>query len=218
MDGIPVPPHVIPLHPSYPAGVDTRGQASAVNHTRAHHEECRPPLDFKQLRPLLIGLPIMVLVLLLLVILVATRRSGSSTLSQAELTRQAITRVIKADKESGEAIQKLTPADATPARAVQAIRTYLKRANGINLSDCPAEFQVAYKQHLRAWQDMERAVNELPNDLGAAIWTGVVNAFLRGERDGGANRLEGEVRQAERRIRTTWEEVEKISARYGVAP
>lgn len=46
---------------------------------------------------------------------------------------------------------------------------------------------------------------------------GAMNSILWGERDGGASRLEGDVKRTLERVRDTWIEVEKIGARYGAA-
>ena len=44
-----------------------------------------------------------------------------------------------------------------------------------------------------------------------------MNSLLRGESDGGQSRLEGDVKRSLERVRTTWEEVERIGAKYDAA-
>ena len=64
---------------------------------------------------------------------------------------------------------------------------------------------------------MQAAVKQLPDGFLEGVLMGAVNRLLRGEEDGGTGRLEGDVKRAAERVRATWEEVEKIGAKYGVA-
>ena len=33
------------------------------------------------------------------------------------------------------------------------------------MSDCPADFRVAYRHHMRAWREAELAIKQLPDGL-----------------------------------------------------
>jgi hypothetical protein len=132
----------------------------------------------------------------------------------AEKTKQAIERVLKADEKMSSVVKNLQ-AHTPPSQLAAAIGTYCDAAEKMESSDCPADFRVAYRQHMRAWRDAQVAVKQLPEDFLEGVFTGLLNAILRGETDGGGKRLEGDLKNAIERVRTTWEEVEKIGAKYG---
>jgi hypothetical protein len=109
------------------------------------------------------------------------------------------------------------PPKATPSQIAWSIGVYCDGLERIEMSDCPADFRVAYRQHMRAWRDTQAAVKQLPDDFLEGLFMGFLNRALRGEQDGGTSRLEGDLKKAVERVRTTWEEVEKIGAKYGAA-
>jgi hypothetical protein len=87
----------------------------------------------------------------------------------------------------------------------------------MDMSDCPADFRVAYRQHIRAWQGVQAEVQQLPEGFLDGIFMGALNAILRGEVDGGTSRLENNLKQATQELNRTWEEVERVGAKYGAA-
>jgi hypothetical protein len=131
-------------------------------------------------------------------------------------TQRAITRVFVADRQYSKDTVGTLPNDGYPSQIASAIGAYCLSAEQMDTSDTPPRFQVAYKQHLRAWREMQVAIAQLPDGLLAGVFAGAFNRLLRGELDGGAGRFEGSVLAAQERIRSTWEEVERIAAEHGV--
>lgn len=131
--------------------------------------------------------------------------------------RMAINRVIKKDTDISKATVHAIPNNAVPSRTSASIGTYCSRAERQDCADCPADFQVAYKHHLRAWRAMQHAVAQLPDTFIEGFVMGFLNGCM-GELDGGYSRLVGQVRAAYEKVESTWADVEKIAANYGVAP
>lgn len=133
---------------------------------------------------------------------------------KAAQTKQAILRVFKADTELSLKRESL-PADASTTQVAQAIEQYCTELERLDMSDCPADFRVAYVQHIRAWRETRAAVEQLPSGFLTGFFMGAVNSLLRGEIDGGQGRMEGALKGALERVRITWEEVERVGAKYG---
>ncbi len=126
-------------------------------------------------------------------------------------------RALKADQKLMKELKDNLPPKVTPAQLAWSIGGYCDRLERLDMTDCPAEFRVAYTQHMRAWRDTQAALKQLPDGLLEGVLMGIGNFFLRREADGGVARLEGDLRRAQERVRATWEEVEKIGAKYGAA-
>ncbi len=45
----------------------------------------------------------------------------------------------------------------------QAVDQYCDDLEKLNMSDCPADFRVAYREHMRAWREVGAAYRELPD-------------------------------------------------------
>ena len=104
-----------------------------------------------------------------------------------------------------------------PSQIAWALGTYCDGLKRIEMADCPADFRVAYRQHARAWRDAQAAVRQLPDGFLEGFFMGFFNGLLRGEGDGGTGRLQGELKRSLERVRASWEEVEKVAAKYGAA-
>ena len=105
----------------------------------------------------------------------------------------------------------------TPSIYAQAIEEYISRMNEVSLSECPAEFRVAYRHYLEAWQDLHDAVETLPDGILDGLLVGAINGFLFGERDFGLSRMAGSVKNASRAVKTEYRNVEAVAAGYDVA-
>lgn len=130
--------------------------------------------------------------------------------------KDAVLRVLRADDEHSKQWRGL-PQNAPPSKVARSLASYCSAMEQIDTSDCPADFRVAYTQHIRAWRDVQAAVAQLPDGFLDGFFMGLFNGVVRRELDGGANRLEGNLNRAIERVRATWEEVEKIGAKYGAA-
>jgi hypothetical protein len=135
---------------------------------------------------------------------------------QAEKDRQAVRRVLLADRELAWKRDAIPPG-ATPSQVAWAVGRYCDDLERLDTSDCPADVRVAYRHHAGAWREAEAAIRQLPEDFLDGLLKGAANSVLRGEPDGGLGRLEGGVRRSLERFRDTRIEVEKVAARYGAA-
>lgn len=133
-------------------------------------------------------------------------------------TKTAIKRVIKEDRRiSREEVGSLS-AQATPSERAAAIRRYCDKAEHQDMAGCPPKFQVAYKDHVRAWRAASAVVDSLPDGFLDGFWTGLFNSITRGELDGGLARMEGQFGDAGKGVSNSWHEVSLIAAEYGVVP
>jgi hypothetical protein len=121
---------------------------------------------------------------------------------------------MKADEQLSKKFKEAPP-NLAPGQIAWLIEQYCVALERLDMSDCPSDFRVAYKQHMRAWREAHVAVNEIPDGFVDGLVVGFMNGLVRGERDGGLGRMESKLRNAEDRIRTTWEVVERIAGQYG---
>lgn len=126
-----------------------------------------------------------------------------------EMSREKMKRIKKA-------LRHLLDEDARLNRAMelakaknaeeQAIMDYCSKCNAIDISECPAEVQVAYRRHVGAWRKM------------AQFW-GKIDAILPGFRLLSANSEWGQERgELLKEIERTWKDVEDRAAFHGVVP
>jgi len=155
----------------------------------------------------------------------AAKSNGKdSGLSEAERAKRAdeerikvaILRVFEEDSVFSKKKENLPP-NSSPSQIAWAVGGYCTEMERINMLDCPPDFRVAYKHHTTAWREAHAAIQQLPDSFLGGVFMGAMNSVLRGEIDGGQSRLEGGLKTALMRVRTTWEEVERIGAKYGVA-
>lgn len=136
---------------------------------------------------------------------------------EEEKVKQAILFILKEDDRFAKSTKCQPGATATPATFCLATGKYCDLVEQLDLSDCPADFRVAYRQHLRAWRETQHATSQYPDNLLTQILLGAWNGVVKGEMDGGSGRILAGIQKAMDRVHATWEEVEKIGARYGAA-
>jgi DNA-directed RNA polymerase subunit RPC12/RpoP len=129
---------------------------------------------------------------------------------------QAILVALQQDKHLAETTMGPGGPNAKPSEVAASIDAYCTQAEKLDLSSCPADFTVAYRQHIRAWRATQQAFAQIPDDFWKGLFVGVIN-ILHGEGDGGKARMQATLRQAQEKVQATWEEVEKIGAKYGAA-
>lgn len=134
---------------------------------------------------------------------------------EAEKNKQVILRVMREDTQASK--KRNLPPNLPPSQVAYAIGQYCTDLERLEMADCPADFRIAYRQHARAWREAQAAIQQLPDGFLEGFFMGAMNSLLRREDDGGTRRLEGELKRSLERVRITWEEVEKIGARYGAA-
>ena len=136
--------------------------------------------------------------------------------TEAELARQNILSVLRADERLGKQLDGSVPQGSSPSMIVTCVARYCAELESLDMSDCPADFRVAYREHMRAWRQMEGAIREIPDSFLEGVWQGFLNG-LSGESDGGASRLRGDLRNAINGVTSTWNNVEQVGAKYGAA-
>ena len=157
-----------------------------------------------------------ILAVLPLVPFVAGCSSSSLVTSEAERTKVVVLRVLQADRQLSKRFEALPP-NTTPSQFAWAVGMYCDGLERLEMSDCPADFRVAYRHHVQAWRETQAALKQLPDGFLEGLFMGAMNSFLRREQDGGVARLEGGLQRAMERVRDTWIEVEKTGAKYGAA-
>lgn len=129
----------------------------------------------------------------------------------------AVERVLRTDKNlTGQTLGHL-PKGAEPPALRRAIEQYVTQAKAQPFSDCPADFVVSYRHHLHAWKEFEEVVAEIPASIWEVLLVGFANGLFRQELDGGHGRMEARYNTARAKIHSTWQETERIAAKYGVA-
>ncbi len=150
--------------------------------------------------------------LTIVVLLIAATRGSS----EAEISCLNITRVLQADQALEKQMQRSIPKDAPPSVIALCVSHYCDGLENLNMSDCPANFRVAYREHMRAWRKMDGAIKQLPDSFVDSLWEGFING-LQGETDGGAGRIRGDLKNASSNVERTWNRVEQTGAKYGAA-
>lgn len=136
--------------------------------------------------------------------------------SATERTRSEILQVLQADRDVSKKNIGALPTNAGTTRTAAAIDVYLAAMEKLDLSACPADFRVAFRNHVQAWREAQTVIKQLPDGLLEGLLMGAFNGVL-GESDGGQGRMNEALQQAQERIRSTYEEVEKIGVKYGAA-
>jgi GYF domain 2 len=129
----------------------------------------------------------------------------------------AMLRVLRENDSVSNLTVRAVGVKETPSAYTQAIASYLSRMRAVDTSDCPADFRVAYKHHLEAWEELQAAVGELPDSFLEGVFVGALNGLLRGELDGGMTRMLDSIKRASQEVRDSFREVENIAARSDVA-
>ena len=83
---------------------------------------------------------------------------GCSGTSEADRTRSAVLRVLQTDKELESRWESASKGITSPAELALLIERYCEEMERIELTECPADFRVAFRKHIRAWRDVHTAV------------------------------------------------------------
>ena len=142
--------------------------------------------------------------------------TGPSTPAKETKTAAAILRVLKADKAVSDEYMGSLPQNPTPSQLADAIGGYCDAASRIDATGCPATFTVAYRHHLKAYQEVQAVLQQMPEGFVDGLVMGLLNG-LGGELDGGASRMDAGIQDAAKQVERTWQEVERIAASHDVA-
>lgn len=93
---------------------------------------------------------------------------------------------------------------------------YCDELERIDLSACPADFRVAFRQHTRSCRDVQGAIMQVPSGTVDSMLVGFLNG-LGGEADGGLGRFASDLKLSLKNGEATYREVERIALRYGAA-
>lgn len=105
---------------------------------------------------------------------------------------------------------------ATPAQVGVVWDAYCAGLERIDLSACPADFRVAFRQHTRSCREVQAAILQIPSDTEEALVMGFLNG-LGGEMDGGQSRLAADLKAALQNGEATYREVERTALQYDAA-
>ncbi len=133
-----------------------------------------------------------------------------------KIWEQAISKVMDQDIELKKELQSISK-DNSPSQVAGIIERYCHSLQKLDIADCPAKFKVALRHYINALKNFVEELQKLPNDPVEAVVMGFFNGLFRGEVDGGLGRLENNFKQAFSKVTTTWEELERVAAQYGVA-
>jgi hypothetical protein len=142
-------------------------------------------------------------------------------IAQPTYQRQ-IEAVLVADKNIGSDIKN--------ASTVEDFSTSVQRMYSINLSNCPAKFQVAYRCHIDAWEKAIPVIKEVEELNG---WGNVLRSFVVGLVGGytgnfgmiagkiaadvkAGGELKEEAARVDEGIKNTYDNVLKIAQEHGV--
>jgi hypothetical protein len=126
---------------------------------------------------------------------------------------------------TANAIRETLSADVTLARKIsrnralrdcdsRTIQAYARGLRRIDMSRCPREFELAYLDHIDAWESFaeSRDSSSLPGFLAETVMTNSIPllsllSILKEKQD--TDRIEDE-------ITATWNEIERLALSYGV--
>jgi hypothetical protein len=130
---------------------------------------------------------------------------------------EAMLRVLTEEQRIAQETVRAVGANAPPSAYADAIAVYVMQAGRIDVSDCPAEFRVAFRRHLEAWVALRETIKPLPNDAVEGFVVGLLNGYFYGEKDGGLARMTENVQQAAGNVKACFGAVEDIAAKHDVA-
>lgn len=145
-------------------------------------------------------------------------QNGALGLSGKANSTEAVRRVLQADDLASKETVHAVGARETPSTYARAIGEYLALMHEVDMTDCPADFRIAFKHHLESWAELGEAVRALPEGFLEGFFVGALNGLLRGENDGGVTRMADEIKRASGAVSATFREVERIAAQYDVVP
>jgi hypothetical protein len=94
---------------------------------------------------------------------------------------------------------------------VKTLQAYTQGLRKIDMSRCPREFQMAYLEHIQAWESFARARSEGPLDIGSLL-----SALNGNPIPGLLSLLSDRAKPMMQDIGTTWNTIEQIALSYGV--
>jgi hypothetical protein len=134
--------------------------------------------------------------------------------SEAERTRAAVLRVLQAEKVAHDEHLGPPPADADMAYMLRTLDAYCRKMNSLELEDCPADFRLAFRNHVDSWRavgDDIRKLNGQNGDVLTEVLKGLSILLTGHQEPPPPHPLD----VANKRTRETYAELEKVGARYG---
>ena len=143
--------------------------------------------------------------------------SAETPISEEEKTRAAIQRVLETHRDLAARRDQAFAVITSSRQAALEMERFCSDQERIDLTGCPADFRVAMRRHARACRGIHEAAVQLPDGFAEGLAMGIFNNAIRGEQDGGFNRLNSQMDQAISTAKGTYQEVERIGASYGAA-
>ncbi len=104
--------------------------------------------------------------------------------------------------------------DQSPSQLADAIDVVCSRWEQIDMASCPEKFKTACRRVNREARISAITLRQLPNNGFEDVVNGWVNSIVRGEQDGGRQRLTNEAKEAMQRMRDATSEMDRIAAEY----
>lgn len=149
-----------------------------------------------------------------MIVVLSLLMSSGCRRSEVDVHRQAILLVLQADKDQGPQVRAALKSAPSLANAADVINKYCDDMEKLDVSRCPADFRLAFRQHIRSWRAAGAQLRMMPDGFWDGVLMGTVNT-LSGELDGGMSRLAAEMKQVDQGIADTYKEMEQIAAQYG---
>lgn len=123
-------------------------------------------------------------------------------------------------------IERVLRQDNSAAENAENVQEVVGNMRSIRISGCPADFREAYVAHIHAWESLAE-VEQQAIAVGEHYSSGeaIAEAFIRGafgdplgkagEAIAADRQVQWNYNYAQEQIRTTYQDVERVAARYG---
>lgn len=157
----------------------------------------------------------LVLLILGMAILVGCQEKSTAAKSTTP-EADAILRVLRSH---AELVTYRADAEASLTKFSEVAAVWGRFCDGIELTDltgCPPDFRVAFRQHARSCRDVQAAIDEFPDSATETFVVGFLNG-LGGQPDGGFGQLKADYKAAFQSGNETYKQLEVTALKYGVA-
>ncbi|MBL9091608.1 MAG: hypothetical protein JNL96_10310 [Planctomycetaceae bacterium] len=133
--------------------------------------------------------------------------------SQKDVHREAILRILNYDKQISKNRDAKASVDQSNTNLAKVIDEYCVELEKQDMTECPPEFRLAFNRHIESWRTTAVTIRQIPGMMDAFL-AGMLSAVTGDDATSGGA---GDLKKAEQEIRKTYEEVERIAAKYEVA-
>ena len=102
-----------------------------------------------------------------------------------------------------------------PHAVAKAIDAYCDQAEHLDFSGCPADFTLEYLRTVKTWRELGAICASLPNSVLSQLHQ-EYNEMLAGHILTPATPIYMPVKQADKKLKRQWSQVQQLAAKYGV--